>query len=114
MNRVIRSLAATMQHKMDKNEHKECPHLNPSGVGRDWTKCSVEWLIVRAKEELVELEEALAEGDLDNAILECADVANFMAMAQDNIAAKMSPNLNINQRRDRDEMVNITIQKEAP
>jgi len=84
-SREIKYFAETMQHKIDKNKRKECPRMNPDGKVRTWENCPIAWLILRCREELIELEEAIEEGDVENAILECADVGNFAMMVQDNL-----------------------------
>lgn len=85
MQSEVLYFAKTMQGKLDKNQHKACSIMNPDGNGRGWGHCDINWLIYRCREELIELEEAIKQGDIDNAILECADVGNFAMMIQDNI-----------------------------
>jgi len=85
---AVQEFAKTMQYKLNKNEHKECPNMNPDGEGRKWDKCSLEWLFNRMVEESTELLEAIQEGDWQNAMLECADVGNFAMMIQENIHRK--------------------------
>lgn len=82
---AVVALAQAMQFKLDKNERKPCLELNPSGEKRTWEQCETSWLIKRARMELDELEQELERGDIDEARLECADVANFMMMVHDNL-----------------------------
>lgn len=85
----LENFLKTMQFKIDKNKHKECAMMNNGEGGRKWDHCTIEWLISRAEEELIELKEALKEGDLPSAVLECADVGNFMAFAHANLVRKI-------------------------
>lgn len=73
-------LVEAMQYKFRKNRRKPCRVMNPDGLSvRQHEHMALADLIDRAKGEIHELEEALASGDMDNAMLEAADVANFMA-----------------------------------
>lgn len=50
-----------------------------------WDKCSFEYLLLRLKEEVTEIEEAIKlERPIFSVIEECADVANFSLMIADN------------------------------
>ena len=79
----IRDFTLRMQYKLDKNQHKECSEMNPDGKGRGWKHCSPAWLIMRLREETDELATALKEGNWENMLDECADVANFVMMVHD-------------------------------
>ena len=63
-----------MEYKLAKNDHKG-----------GWRKKGSAYCIRRARQELVELEEALARDDVEDAMEECADVANFVMMLFDNV-----------------------------
>lgn len=85
--------AERMQYKLDLNEHKFCIGLNPDGKGRDWKKCSNEWLLARMEEEKKELRESIYyTKDKDNSKSECADVANFAMMIFDNLCDSEADN----------------------
>lgn len=85
----IRSLANDMQYKLDKNERKPCPEMCKHGGERRWDRCDTNWLISRIKDEIEELYEELSKGDLREAQLECADIANFAMMVHDNLSRKL-------------------------
>lgn len=85
MEQSIISLAEDMQFKLIKNAQKHCDKMNPNSGVRNWSHLDHEWLLGRAKQEIIELEESIACGDIKNAILECADVANFVMMVHDNL-----------------------------
>jgi len=85
---AVKEFANTMQFKLDKNKHKPCPHMAVDGRPRSWEDCPIDWLLGRCLEELIELREAIEEGDMENAKLECADVGNFAMMIQDNLNRK--------------------------
>lgn len=91
---AVAAMALAMQYKLDKNQHKRCESLNPSGTGRNWDHCSLSWLLDRCKDEIKELEESLIDGDNQNVIYECADVANFAMMIQDRIYSSVAPREN--------------------
>jgi len=85
----VMELAKRMQYKLEKNKHKECPVMNPNGLGRGWNHCKIEWLLGRLREETIELEDAIDNNEGHEAIMmECADVANFAMMIHDNTLAK--------------------------
>lgn len=75
------AIAKDMQYKLNKNFHKGCP----DGKGRTWETCTVEWLIGRIRDEVKEIEDELAKGNVKEARLECADVANFAMMIHDKL-----------------------------
>lgn len=79
----ILEFAKSMQHKIDKNEHKECDKMNPDGKGRTWKNCDIYWLLYRLRQETLELEKAMSDLDSDGIIKECADVGNFAMMIHD-------------------------------
>ncbi len=87
MDEVVKKFAENMQHKLDKNKHKECPKMNPDGKGRTWKDCDLSWLLYRLRQETLELESALYNTDRDLVIEETADVANFAMMIHDNVSA---------------------------
>ena len=93
----ILALAKTMQFKLDKNKHKECPIMNPAGDNRHWSHCAVDWLYGRILDEWEELGEALdvpgdgSEDLLQDILHECADVANFAMMIHDNVSKTIDP-----------------------
>lgn len=58
----------------------------------DWQNDSIELLLKGALEEVAELCTELEKGDLREAQLECADVANFMMMLHDVIGLKIKNN----------------------
>lgn len=84
MQTSVYDFARRMQFKLDKNKHKECPHMNPDGKGRDWSKCNIWWLVERIEDELEELKEALRDDNAENIMDEAADVGNFAMMIFDN------------------------------
>lgn len=70
-------LAKTMEHKLQKNDHKR--EWGTYGAGDVW------WLLAKLREEVDELEEALhlcAKGELpaEEVLFECGDVSNFNLM----------------------------------
>ena len=73
-NRAIQRLTDTMQYKLKLNRNKG-----------GWADTSNAVLLDRIKAEVFELEESLIDGDISNAIIECADIANFCAMLADNL-----------------------------
>ena len=86
MDRQVEKIAELMQHKLDKNKHKECAVMNPDGKGRGWNKCDVRWLLMRLREEADEIEKALNDNEEPIEVAkECADVCNFAMMIADNV-----------------------------
>ena len=83
MEQSINDFAERMQYKLDLNKDKDCDIMNPDGAGRGWKHCNTHWLLVRAREELDELEEALESGCAKDIQNECADVGNFVMMIFD-------------------------------
>lgn len=100
--------ALAMQHKLDKNRAKPCRYLNPNGAGRTHVNLPCDWLLMRARQELDELERALTDfesapnlrdpqvmrdtlAQLASAVAyEAADVANFVMFTADNALAAAS------------------------
>ena len=82
---IVSNLAEQMQYKLDKNHHKYCPEMNPDGKGRNYSECSTEWLIMRLRQEVDELEESIERKDFANAKRECGDVGNFSAFINDRL-----------------------------
>lgn len=80
---AVANFANTMQYKLDKNKHKPCPQMNPEKLGRTWEGCDLHWLLLRLREETIELEKALWDGSRDDVIMEAADVGNFAMMIHD-------------------------------
>ena len=80
---AVSHFANTMQHKLDRNKHKPCRQMNPNKMGRTWKDCDLHWLLMRLREETIELEKALWAIDRDGIILEAADVGNFAMMIHD-------------------------------
>jgi len=70
---ALEDFTTHMRHKLLLTRHR--PH---------WSKCDPHSLISRAREELAELEAALAADDRKGAVREAADVANFCMMIADN------------------------------
>ena len=89
MNEISKSVlkfAQLMQYKLDKNKFKESKEMNPDGKGRTWKRCSVDWLLTRIYDELVELNDAVERKKSNREIQEeCADVANFAMMIFDKL-----------------------------
>ena len=83
--KIIENLAKQMEFKLSKNHNKHCPVMNPDGKGRDISKASTEWLIMRLRQEVNELEESIDGGDFENAKHECGDVGNFAAFILDRL-----------------------------
>lgn len=88
----VKKFTDTMQFKLDKNKHKPCEIMNVDDEGRTWDQCDPHWLLMRIREETIELEKALWKSygaDDNNAgaiILECADIGNFAMMIHDNFS----------------------------
>lgn len=76
-------LAKDCEFKLNKNKHKECDNMNRQGSGRKWDDCSLMWLLSRIRGETDELQESIENCNFENAILECADVANFAMFIHD-------------------------------
>jgi len=83
--KIVDNLAKQMRFKLEKNKHKHCPAMNPDGKGRNFSKTSTEWLIMRLRQEVDELEESIESGDFENAKHECGDVGNFAAFILDRL-----------------------------
>lgn len=85
MQECIKKFAERMQFKLDKNKHKECPHMNPDGKGRGWNNCDIRWLLGRIEDEAKELGLALDGGVREEIMDEAAGVGNFAMMIFDNV-----------------------------
>ncbi len=83
IDKAVMRFALAMQYKLNKNQHKPCPDMNPDGTGRTWKQCDLHWLLMRIREETIELEKALWDGSRNGIILETADVGNFAMMIHD-------------------------------
>ena len=57
--------------------------------GELWKEQPLSWLLDRLLEEVEELKVALIDCTPQNAMRECADVANFAMMIHDNLIRKM-------------------------
>jgi NTP pyrophosphatase (non-canonical NTP hydrolase) len=68
----VQEFAQLMEKELRANDHK-------SG----WRSMKTKWLLARIKDEVAELEAALASGDVDKIASECADVGNFAMMLAD-------------------------------
>lgn len=64
-----------MTQALIKNAHKD-----------GWSGCNVRWLVGRLGEEVEELDNALSIRNWQEAIEECADIANFAMMVAERIA----------------------------
>lgn len=85
MDKKVLAMATLMQHKFDKNKHKECAIMNPDGNGRSWNNCDIKWLQMRLLEEFVEMQKAILDNESPIEIAkECADICNFALMIADN------------------------------
>ena len=86
---AVRKFASTMQHKLDKNKHKPCEQMNPNETERTWEECDPHWLLMRLREETIELEQAIwksygaSDNNTEAVMCECADVGNFAMMIHD-------------------------------
>ena len=86
ISRPVLEFAKIMQYKLDKNKFKDSKMMNLGPEGRTWHQCSIEWLLTRIYDELVELNDAVNEEKSNDEIQkECADVANFAMMIFDNL-----------------------------
>ena len=74
----VRQFADDMEHQLRNNDRKT-----------GWKHCKVSWLLSRAKDEIQEIIDALADADDHGAIDECADAANFLMMASDRIKDRL-------------------------
>lgn len=90
---AVLALAEDMQFKLTKNEKKPCNiMLREGSTERTWGHCSLEWLRFRILDEWTELRQGMEAGDMRNAQLECADIANFAMMIHDNLGKTLSTN----------------------
>lgn len=71
----VARFATAMERKLQANDHK--PH---------WLEYPQSVLRTRVDQELKELDEAVAAGDLDNVLPEAADVANFLMFITEGVA----------------------------
>lgn len=76
----VLQFAELMEHKLDQKRHK--------GDREGWLKDSPWALYNRICDEMVELKNALQCVGSHNAIMECADVANFAMMVADVVATR--------------------------
>ena len=83
VNQSIQAFAESMQRKLDRNRHKECPVMNSAGTGRTWRHCEMFWLLYRLRQETKELEEVMNTADREAIMNEAADVGNFAMMIHD-------------------------------
>ena len=74
-HKLVNDMANHMFEKLRRNAHKA-----------HWQTVTNQWLFDRLKQEVAELENALADGI--DIVHECADVANFAAMIADNVTNK--------------------------
>ena len=84
--KAMQNLCVAMRFKLEKNRFKKCPKMDPDGkneIGRTWTTCSPEWVLLRLKQEVLELEEAIRFGKSTEILEEAADVANFAMIIHD-------------------------------
>jgi hypothetical protein len=70
--RLVYFIAGPMLKKLDANADKA-----------HWRASSIEYLLRRAHDELIELRKAVNSGNVENIVLEAADLANFAAMIAD-------------------------------
>jgi len=87
---AIDSLVYDMIYKLEMNKRKPCELMAPEETERKWAHCDLHWLVSRIGDELSELEEWINAGDLREAQLECADIANFAMMVHDNLDRLLS------------------------
>lgn len=82
---TVIEFAKAMQHKLDRNKHKEGKgwERNPDGSRNGWAGCSVEFLTEKLREEVSELLKALEHEGLDEIRNEAADVGNIAMMLAD-------------------------------
>jgi molybdopterin converting factor small subunit len=86
IEKALEAFKARMKFKLEKNKHKPCATMGSlEGKEREWSHLKTDWLIMRCRQELDELEEALRDGDIENALNECADVGNFAMFIHDNL-----------------------------
>jgi len=85
--KIVSALKAPMLEKLRSNGHK--PH---------WRECSINDLIEMMEGEIQELKDELIEMNLEEALRECADIANFAAMIYDNINKKFVTKKNIDSK----------------
>ena len=76
VRRPVVTFAIKMESVLRANDHKG-----------GWTGCAPQWLLMRLKQEVAELEFAMKYHSVESgsAIKECADVANFAMMIADNM-----------------------------
>lgn len=88
------ALAARGQKKMNKNNFKDCPTLNPSGEGREFKSVTILQLIKKIEEKLQEIKDSW-DGEkpmyIEGLKNELADVHNFAAMALENLENPTQP-----------------------
>jgi len=74
LSKEIKLFAERMQFKLEKNRHKG-----------GWDRCPIASLMNRADEEKEEFIESCKDLDYEQAMNECADVANFWMMIHDKL-----------------------------
>lgn len=84
----IQKFAEAMQHKIDKNAHKDnWPNQNEKGE-RSWKSCEIDFLLKKLEEEHTELVNAVVTGEpIENIRNEAADVGNLAMMIADRLGA---------------------------
>lgn len=85
----VKAISETMAMKFERNLFKPDPLMNPDGEGRRHEHLSEDFFLDRMRGEMKEIEEALEAGDLEGALKECADVANFAVMLYGKIRRKL-------------------------
>jgi hypothetical protein len=81
MNKTLRGFLASHRLKDAMIKKMNTPRNLAKG---DWKDVSTKYLVMRLKEEVVELEHAILYESQNNIELECADVGNFLMMIYDN------------------------------
>lgn len=74
MREALRQFAEYQERILCTHDHTKVP----------WVICENSYLLQRLKEEVIELEEALINGNTDHIRHEAADVGNFAMMIFDN------------------------------
>lgn len=82
---TVIEFAKAMQHKLDKNKHKDGKgwERNPDGSRNGWAGCSVLFLRQKLEEEVMELIDALQHEGAEEIRNEAADVGNIAMMLAD-------------------------------
>lgn len=69
IQKSVQWFAEQMENKLNKNSHKG-----------SWDNCELQYLSMRLTQERQELRRAIARGNSDEIIAECADIGNFAMM----------------------------------